>query len=259
MANDYSGNTRADLVATTPADTDSIGEVGAALRQVKRVLTNDDGIMEEINDIAASTLSQANAYADTKDSETLDTAKAYTDTQVNSARSYRYIVEARHQNAKGKNYVSGSLTKSPGAFDWLVNETAELGPNNIKYVNFTANGFEIKAGTYIINSFEMFGTTRNAWVIITNFFDSKRLISSYPSSDLYQNLFGPTDYRTQNGEYPYSGASTDDTRFPIRYFFWTSPSFTISADTTQVIDFEYNPTSYNQALLGFKLDLTRIS
>lgn len=258
MANDYSGNTRADLVATTPADTDSIGEVGAALRQVKRVLTNDDGIMREINDIIASTLSQANAYTDTKDSETLAAAKDYTNSQVNSARSYRYIVEARHQNAVNTNYKTGSLTKSEGNFNYLVSETAELGPSNTKYVSFTANGFEIKAGTYIVNNFEMFGTLRNTWVTVTNFFDSRRLISSYPSGDLYNNLFGPTDYRTYNREYPYTGERVNDADYPIRYFFWTPPSFTLSTDITQVISFTMGSTA-NQAMLGFKLDLTRIS
>lgn len=258
MANDYSGNTRADLVATTPADTDSIGEVGAALRQVKRVLTNDDGIMKEINDIVSSTLSQANAYTDTKDSETLVAAKSYTDIQVSSANSYRYVIEARHQNAVNTNYKTGSLTKSDGNFNYLVSETAELGPNSTKYVNFTINGFEIKAGTYIVNNFEMFGTIRNTWVTVTNFFDSKRLISSYPSGDLYNNWFGPTDYRTYNREYPYTGARVNDADYPIRYYFWTPPSFTISADTTQVINFTMNSTP-NQAMLGFKLDLTKIS
>ena len=258
MANDYSGNTRADLVATTPADTDSIGEVGAALRQVKRVLTNDDGIMKEINDIVSSTLSQANTYTDTKDSETLAAAKSYTDIQVSSANSYRYVIEARHQNAVNTNYKSGALTRSDGNFSYLVSETEELGPNSTKYVSFTVNGFEIKAGTYIINNFEMFGTIRNTWVTVTNFFGSRRLVSSYPDGNLYNNLFGPTDYRTYNREYPYTGERVNDTDYPIRYFFWTPPSFTLSTDTTQVINFIMH-SSPNQAMLGFKLDLTKIS
>lgn len=258
MANDYSGNTRADLVATAPADTDSIGEVGAALRQIKRVLTDDTvGIMSEVDTKDSTNLLAAKDYADQKDGENLVTAKTYTDTKVNNARSYRYIVEARHQNAAATNYTSGSLTKSVGSFNYLVHEVAELGPSNTKYVDFTADGFVIKAGTYVINSFEMFGTLRNAWVIVTNFFDSKRLISSYPSADLYNNMFGPTDYKTYNREYPYTVESTNDAFYPIRYFFWTPPSFTISTDTTQVINFALK-ASASQAMLGFKLDLTRI-
>lgn len=259
MANNYSGNTRADLVATTPADTDSIGEVGAALRQVKRVLTDDSvGIMSEVSTKDATNLLAAKDYADTKDSETLAAAKDYTDIQVSSANSYRYVIEARHQNAVNTNYKTGSLTKSDGNFNYLVSETAELGPNSTKYVNFTVNGFEIKAGTYIVNNFEMFGTIRNTWVTVTNFFDSRRLISSYPSGDLYYNEFGPTDYRTYNREYPYTGERVSDTDYPIRYFFWTPPSFTLSTDITQVISFTMGSTP-NQAMLGFKLDLTKIS
>lgn len=258
MANDYSGNTRADLVATAPADTDSIGEVGAALRQIKRVLTDDTvGIMSEVDTKDSTNLLAAKDYADQKDGENLVTAKTYTDTKVNNARSYRYVVEARRQNAAAANYTSGSLTRSVNAFNYLVNEVAELGPSNTKYVDFTADGFVIKAGTYVINSFEMFGTLRNAWVIVTNFFDSKRLISSYPDSSLYNNMLGPTDYKTYNREYPYTVESTNDALYPIRYFFWTPPSFTISTDTTQVINFELK-ASVAQAMLGFKLDLTRI-
>lgn len=258
MANDYSGNTRAGLVATTPADTDSIGEVGAALRQIKRVLTdNTVGIMSEVDTKDSTNLLAAKDYADQKDGENLVTAKTYTDTEVNNARSYRYIVEARHQNAAATNYTSGFLTKSVGSFNYLVHEVAELGSSNTKYVDFTADGFVIKAGTYVINSFEMFGTLRNAWVIVTNFFDSKRLISSYPYGDIYHNMFGPTDYKTYNREYPYTAESTKDDLYPIRYFFWTPPSFTISTDTTQVIKFELRAAAA-QAMLGFKLDLTRI-
>lgn len=210
MANDYSGNTRADLVATAPADTDSIGEVGAALRQIKRVITDDAvGIMSEVNAKDATNLLAAKDYADQKDGDNLTTAKAYTDSSIETALMIGTSIPLIGYLHAYRNTTTatpiGSVAINSTNFPNVTSFIAGQEP----FLTFNSSGILLKAGKYIITHLSSFCNFPGLTMGIDNFFgDSKiiaystetstgRLIGDMKTTDSYRNVYPSTAVSSQ--------------------------------------------------------------